>query len=220
MLSYLVCSIPRSGSTLLCDMLMSTGVAGHPIEYFHPTRMAGLQRQWDVDSVEDYVGRLLAERIGTNGVFGAKVHWGQYKPAFDSRDPRELFPSLRLVFIRREDRLRQAISWVRALQSEEWRAKGDEPGREPAFDAEEIGRKLKRIENDEAAWRALFERHGLTPLEVTYEELVERRDETASAVADHLGLELPRGYAFGESRIERQADAISEEWFERYRSEA
>jgi hypothetical protein len=35
-----------------------------------------------------------------------------------------------------------------------------------------------------------------------------------------LGLELPDGYAFGEARIERQADAISEKWFERYRSES
>jgi LPS sulfotransferase NodH len=220
MLSYLVCSIPRSGSTLLCDLLMSTGVAGHPIEYFHPTRMAGLEREWEVDSIEAYVRRLLVERTGANGVFGAKVHWGQYNPAFGDRDPRELFPALRLVYIHRGDRLRQAISWVRALQSEEWRARGGAPAEERAtFDTEEIRRKLTRIENDEAGWRALFERHGIAPLEVTYEQLVELREETAAAVADHLRLELPDGFRFGLPNVERQADGLSEEWVERYRTE-
>jgi LPS sulfotransferase NodH len=220
MLSYLVCSIPRSGSTLLCDLLMSTAVAGHPIEYFHPSRMEGLWRRWEVDSIDDYVQRLLVERTGTNGVFGAKVHWGQYNPAFGDRDPRELFPSLRLVSIRRVDRLRQAISWVRALQSAEWRAKGGTPAEErPMFDAEEIRRKLTRIENDEAAWKRLFEEHGLAPFEVNYEQLVEHREETATEVAGHLGLDLPDGFSFGEPTIERQSDALSEEWVERYRAE-
>jgi len=220
MLSYLVCSIPRSGSTLLCDLLMSTGVAGHPIEYFHPSRMEGLWREWEIDSIDDYVGRLLIERTGANGVFGAKVHWGQYNPAFGDRDPRELFPSLQLVSIRRGDRLRQAISWVRALQSEDWRAKGGAPAEErTAFDADEIRRKLTRIENDETAWKALFEQHGLAPFELTYEDLVDRREETATAVAEHLGLELPDRFSFAPPRLERQADALSEEWVERYRTE-
>jgi len=29
--SYVVCATPRSGSTLLCELLKSTGVAGHPV---------------------------------------------------------------------------------------------------------------------------------------------------------------------------------------------
>lgn len=32
--SYLVCATPRSGSTLLCEALKGTGVAGRPEEYF------------------------------------------------------------------------------------------------------------------------------------------------------------------------------------------
>src|SRR3954451_23820784 len=45
MLSYLVCATPRSGSTLLCHLLDSTGVAGHPDEYFEALRHSGLPRQ-------------------------------------------------------------------------------------------------------------------------------------------------------------------------------
>jgi trehalose 2-sulfotransferase len=35
--SYLVCATPRSGSTLLCEALKATGVAGCPEEYFEAT---------------------------------------------------------------------------------------------------------------------------------------------------------------------------------------
>ena len=44
-LSYLVCATPRSGSTLLCQLLDQTGVAGHPEEYFEALRHSGLPRR-------------------------------------------------------------------------------------------------------------------------------------------------------------------------------
>ena len=217
----MVCSVPRSGSSLLCELLMSTGLAGTPVEFFHPSRMAGLMRQWGVEALDEYVRRLIVERTGPNGVFGMKVHWGQYRPNFGERDPRDAFPSLRFVSIRREDRLRQAISWVRALQSEEWRVRGSGKAEAPAvFDPDEIGRKLGRIESDEAAWKELFERYGITAREVTYEQLLGRREETLRDVVDHLGIELPNGFHFEPPKLERQADELSEEWVERYRAEA
>ena len=32
--TYLICATQRSGSTLLCELLKQTGVAGRPEEYF------------------------------------------------------------------------------------------------------------------------------------------------------------------------------------------
>ena len=43
--SYLIASTPRSGSTLLCEALSSTGVAGHPEEYYQHRRKTGLPRR-------------------------------------------------------------------------------------------------------------------------------------------------------------------------------
>jgi LPS sulfotransferase NodH len=39
--SYLVCATPRSGSTLLCEALKATGVAGRPEEYFEAVPETG-----------------------------------------------------------------------------------------------------------------------------------------------------------------------------------
>lgn len=43
--SYFVCATPRSGSTLLCEGLKRTGVAGRPAEYFETLASTGLTRR-------------------------------------------------------------------------------------------------------------------------------------------------------------------------------
>jgi trehalose 2-sulfotransferase len=43
--SYLICATPRSGSTLLCDALDNTGIAGHPEEHFEVLLETGRPRQ-------------------------------------------------------------------------------------------------------------------------------------------------------------------------------
>ncbi len=43
--SYLICATPRSGSTLLCEALDNTGLAGHPKEYFEALKKTGLPRR-------------------------------------------------------------------------------------------------------------------------------------------------------------------------------
>jgi LPS sulfotransferase NodH len=45
MASYLVCATPRSGSTLLCETLAETGVAGNPLEFFEALPDTGVPRQ-------------------------------------------------------------------------------------------------------------------------------------------------------------------------------
>jgi LPS sulfotransferase NodH len=103
--SYVVCATPRSGSTLLCELLKSTGVAGRPEEYFEATLetglpphpgdyLAGLPRTGagirddpspprapeysslqGITSYRQHLERSL--RLGTtdNGVFAAKLMW-------------------------------------------------------------------------------------------------------------------------------------------------
>jgi LPS sulfotransferase NodH len=43
--SYLVCATPRSGSTMLCETLAQTGVAGNPLEFFEAVPETGVPRR-------------------------------------------------------------------------------------------------------------------------------------------------------------------------------
>jgi LPS sulfotransferase NodH len=45
MASYLICATPRSGSTMLCDALEGTGIAGRPEEHFEVLLETGQPRQ-------------------------------------------------------------------------------------------------------------------------------------------------------------------------------
>lgn len=38
--SYVICTSPRSGSTLLCKLLAATGISGNPGSYFHRPSIA------------------------------------------------------------------------------------------------------------------------------------------------------------------------------------
>ena len=44
-MSYLICSTPRSGSTLLCEAMINTGIAGRPEEYYQQRQKTGLPRR-------------------------------------------------------------------------------------------------------------------------------------------------------------------------------
>src|SRR5215218_5218815 len=183
--SYLVCATPRSGSTLLCEALAATGVAGRPAEYFEAIYDTGLPRR-PTDYFEglraipaadfladqlpaeggaarealrraatyrDYLSWVLEEGTTPNGIFGAKLMWGHVDHFVAYlRDLREhagkpvpemlehAFPSLRYVRVLRRDRIRQAVSLWKALQTATWRV-----DRERAGDGDAPDRKSTRL---------------------------------------------------------------------------
>jgi LPS sulfotransferase NodH len=220
--SYMICSLPRSGSSLLCEALANTLHAGMPAEYFNPGIIKRMERRWTVDSFDDYLRELVARKTSPNGVFGLKVHWGQYVRVVEDRDPRSIFPHLRFVLIRREDRVRQAVSWVRALQTGNWSVSWKDPTglRHAEFDRDEIDRYLGRLERDEASWEEFFERHGIAPHRLSYEELVQEREATLRKIFDFLRVALPEGFEFDPPALEQQADRMSDEWVARYLAES
>jgi trehalose 2-sulfotransferase len=57
--SYLVCATQRSGSTLLCELLKDTGVAGRPEEYFEAMRDTGIPPH-----PRDFLQGLVPSQLG------------------------------------------------------------------------------------------------------------------------------------------------------------
>jgi LPS sulfotransferase NodH len=130
-----------------------------------------------------------------------------------------VFPNLRVISIARRDHLRQAVSWVRALQTFSWRSDHTRQARPLEFDAEHITRKLGRIAREEDAWRALFDRYGIEPHEIVYEDLVADQNRTIREALAFIGVEPPADLQAAQPTLERQADALSDQWVERYIAE-
>jgi LPS sulfotransferase NodH len=98
--AYVVCATPRSGSTLLCELLSDTGIAGRPAEHVELLRSQGRPREpreyfADVEdrsvleilpasgpprphagALDERLAAVLSYATTPNGTFGTKVMWG------------------------------------------------------------------------------------------------------------------------------------------------
>jgi LPS sulfotransferase NodH len=246
---FFICHTLRCGSTLLCDALSSTGVAGSAEEYF-PERWAGgafvatgaalkdadaWRADWTSIPFQQCLDRALRSGTTPNGVFASKLKWGNmpYLSEMLGALPERgglslaehldsLFPNLRYVWVTRRNKIRQAVSLVKAMQSNQWKGVSAQPqGSEAAhYNFHVVDLALRRIVREEAAWEEYFTHAGIAPVTVVYEDLVRNYESTVRRLLDHLKIHLPREYVFPVPRLHKQADAVSDEWVERYHRDA
>lgn len=240
--SLLLCSSPRSGSTLLADALHRSGRLGCPTEYFDPTAaFAECAARWGTTDMASYVAALHRHRVTDGGLLSGKIHWFQLRwlsgelgpvlsvppPAGDGAFAAErtvldhVFPGARFVRVTRRDRDRQAVSWTIADQLDRWVHDDPRATRTTAdfvysFDA--ISRFRRRLDEEEACWDALFAALRADVLTVVYEDMLRSYPETVAAVAAHAGVRLAPGEV-PPPRLRRQADARSERALARYRAD-
>jgi len=223
--NYLICAMPRSGSNLLCEVLSSLGFAGTPEEHlWNPPHAEPepLAVRWP---------RVLQAGAGANGVFGLKL-MGYQADRLERELPAVLgMPDTSLglvlaatladpkyVYLTRQDRLRQAISLVRAVQTSQWRSM-DAASCAPQYDAHAIAREVQSLAQDEDRWEEFFDRNRVTPYRLTYEEFTGLPPRTVAALLSYLGHDEPLEIALSQTQHRRQADDVTEEWLRRYERE-
>ncbi len=243
--SYVICTSPRSGSTLLCKLLAATGVAGNPNSYFHGPSVSswiedlGLTHNpsaSDRELLEVIFRKAIAKGTLNTGVFGLRLQRhsfeffieqlgvlfpGQSKDAarFQAAFGRTLF-----VHLTRRDKVAQAVSYVKARQSGLWHAAPDgtelerlSPPREPVYNASEIRTCFEEMTTQDSEWEHWFAATEIDPHRITYEELSAAPTKTLWTMLDGLGLE--RGVACGvEPGLAKLADGVNQEWAARFRS--
>jgi len=234
---YVVCAVARSGSNLLTDALRATGRAGQPKQFFSELFQSGYGAKYGLDPAGDYasyVRGIICATATSNGVFGFKLMgWsleaflarlrgtGQFASA-DSTDLevlRSAFPLLQFIRIIRRDKLRQAISKARAMQTGLWKlANGKSADGEAHFDPDLITQCLREGEIERAAWDRFFDNLPAAPLSIEYEQFSRDYERTVRNVLDFLDITLQRRYKIGEPITLKQSDTISDEWERRYRT--
>jgi trehalose 2-sulfotransferase len=232
--SYFLSTTSRSGSSLLCEGLASTGIAGKPREYFKPDSEKGWFENLGVTGDSDYLARILQAGATPNGVFGAKVMWHQLLQVTsklrmiqgthlrDLEVPRGAFPDLRYIFLRRRDKVAQAVSYFKAIKSGFWHAiepleGGERPRIDFAFDFEAIDREVIRFTRDEANWCQYFDGWGIEPFELVYEDFPHDYESTVLAILRFLEIPIRSGLRIKPPKLRKLRDGLSEEWAERYR---
>jgi trehalose 2-sulfotransferase len=244
--SYLICATPRSGTTLLCDLLTETGKAGVPHSYYRRQDIPWRAERWGVlqgqpgDPVEfdsAYLKAVLRVGTGATEVFGLRLMWStvvEFCERLSRLFPGELetaallekaFGLLVYVHVFREDKVAQAISLLRAEQSGLWHLAADGTERQrsgpPAltgYDDARLAELVDELEHDDAAWSAFFAEAAISPVRVRYEDLAVRPDGEVQKILEALGCSSTLT-TLVVPRTAKMADHISQEWRERFRQE-
>lgn len=236
--SYRIWKTQRSGSTLLYKALTDTRIAGIPGEHFYhfpeaPTNIPA-------DPYDAFKQRLWTAGSTPNGVFGVNhdFHGKYYRPLFEqllhvsgwtgALDNHEaiwadIFPRCQHIYLTRRDKVRQAISWWRAIQDNVWHLTQTDtpPVHTPEFYEENYNlAALQTLMNQlmlkEVATQEYFQAHDIIPLTIVYEDFIADYEGTIQRVLSYLGLYEPN-MSIPAMYYQPTYDAHSELWVERLR---
>jgi len=225
MRGYVICSSPRSGTTLLCTLLRSSGVAGWPQSWFRLEDRAEYARDWGVSATDaaDFARGMARAGRGATEVFALRLMWETLVEIGPWIGPgREGLEAalgpLRFVWLERRDKVAQAVSRHRAEASGIWHLgiEEDEKPRVPVYDFARIDQFRREGEADAAGWARWFAAEAVEPLRLAYEDLAADPAAEASRVLNWLGLP-DRRLSAGTVKM---AGAESADWAARYRREA
>jgi LPS sulfotransferase NodH/acetyltransferase-like isoleucine patch superfamily enzyme/predicted SAM-dependent methyltransferase len=237
MKTLLIAFTMRCGSNFLCEHLRANGI-GDPVEYLqYPFGVANRQFYDDLGvDYGDFTGFLdaLIENKSVNDIFSVKIAW-DHKNAFldaikkidSSIDSLEdFFPGARWLFLRRHDKVAQAISLWKAQKTGVWVAKNSSmPVKEkPEYKFSEILDSLMHILVEDLFWERYFYERKIDPLTLYYEDYVQNVKNAVLMVARYLGvseqlrLSEPNDIASVDA-IVKQRDSYSEEIYRRFKSD-
>ena len=244
--SCIIAATPRSGSTLLCDLLTETGIAGRPHSYYRSQDVARRAQEWGV-APPAQIGQAAFERAyrdavvregkAETAVFSLRLMWptvAELVARLSLIQPDGLDDAARLrlafgeplyVHLSRQDKVLQAVSLLKAEQSGLWHLGADGTPREQsptvgplAYDAARISDLVQELEQEDAAWAAWFKRHDIIPLALTYEELAMSHQSALGQVLSALGLSSTAA-AFAGAKTAKLEDEISAEWASKFRAD-
>lgn len=204
---------------------------------------------WSRAAYDRYLEWAFETGTTDNGVFGAKLMWGYFGefvsllrniPRYRDVPLAELlptvFPDLTFVRVVRANKVRQAVSLWKAVQTATWREDqvsaelgsieedgGSQPYRsfieehrpQLRFHYRAIDHLLDQLLREEAAWDAFFEHAGIEPILVLYENFAADYETSTLHLLERLGISCPDGFEF-EPRMKRQSDRINDDWTRRY----
>ncbi len=236
-LSYTVWFSQRTGSTLLCKALEETGIAGKPNEWLYLAGEEDLVEFYHVSNPTELQKHLWEIGSTPNSVFGLKH--GLYEPNFTrllslmrqfpgcpekpSRGViwQNAFPNCRHIFMTRRNKVRLAVSWWKAIKSQEWHRKTGETPKAVDLEGEYLYEAILQLFHEsamrEAGMQEFFSEARIAPLTIVYEDFILDYEQTVRNVLDYLGIDPT--VKIIEPYYERLADEVSDAWAERFRQE-
>ncbi len=238
--SYVICTTPRTGSTLLCEALTRTGRLGFIDEWMEDKTPVWVPQYFpDLPpfGAPDFLPQLIRCMTTPSGIFGIKIMWSFLDRYLATPHGAALFgpdrrgspsmPDIRYIHLVRRDRVRQIVSHLIAERSGAWHAQGkassEATRRQRATVLQSLAEGAERqallARADEliaegtagdTAWHGFFARHGIVPLLVEYEAMVQDMAGTVGRILGFLGQPAEPLPDYSVSNLQTLADSTSE----------
>ena len=195
-MKYLILGSPRSGSTLVSRILFETKMAGDPLEFFNgyllelACRISG-QKELSFDR---FLAEMKLRRTSPNGVFGMQLHYSQLLMRFSSDSINNPMIGFvhdfdKHIWLRRRNKLRQAISFVIAKKTGAWSS--EDQKKNEKLEAEDISMievlsALRFVSFNDYGWESLISAAKLDVHEVWYEDLIANYQSVCSGIFNYL----------------------------------
>ena len=226
-LSYAIISGPRSGSTFLCNLLESTGLAGFPVENFRD-HAAILARHCNFDYIR-YMQILMTHKTTSNGVFGTKII-SHFLPTYRRKDLNidnflnKYFS--KYIYLIREDKVAQAVSIFIAQKTEtyhifnksqeqEYNKKVKEIALE-TIDLEEINKRYNFVCQQDKYLEKFCRDNQIDPFVIKYEELVNKPQQYISDILTYLGINNQKIDLNIQTNIKKTKSSLSDKIIQKF----
>ncbi|TPL47565.1 Stf0 family sulfotransferase [Mesorhizobium sp. B2-4-6] len=245
--AYIICGTPRTGSTLLCDLLTSTKRTGVPHSFYRRQDMPEWSEEWglpgrgamsELNFDVAYLNAAIKAGKGGTGIFGLRLmreNLDELSAIFDRIHPglpsdkarfEKAFGRVLYMHLSREDKLAQAVSLVKAEQTGLWHIApdGTEIERvglpaESRYDFERIRDEVSELQAYDTAWNVWFAQQGIAPLRIGYERLAADPAATLISICEALGAPPPDADDIRPG-VAKLSDETSLDWMRRYRLDA
>lgn len=214
---------------------------GHPQSLFHrPSLTAWLAAHDlpDIGSAQDKIKSVLHAALiagqGDGDIFGLRLQ-GHSLPFFlsqlrfvfpehrsDVSRIEEAFGETRFIHLTRQDKLAQAVSYIKAEQTGLWHRAPDgteierlSAPKPPVYDRDRIKAQIGVFERMDQTWEAWFQTEGIAPYRLTYDDLAQDSKAALIGLVADLGVS-PTDLCDVDIPVARLSDAINLDWITRY----
>lgn len=199
----------RSGSNLLMDYLRQTGQFNCYFELLNHPAVLNHCRAQGLSNFPDYF-RFLRTQLGQpDRIDCIKASWDQLLMLLRFGIHR-MYPEMRVLHLRRQDMVAQAVSYSIALQTQQWTsAQKADPNALIRFDSKSIGAFLNATTTSNGMVPLICTAAELKYLQFYYEGLCARPRDILDACGRFLGLDFSE-CEFKDTQLSKQANAIND----------
>jgi LPS sulfotransferase NodH len=153
-------------------------------------------------------------------VFSAHLQWDHFEVLNDQWKGSviDLAEETFWLFLWREDQLEQAISWTRARSTNQWNS-AQRSSEAAHYDGPELRRRFLMVIERNQQWVDYFEKQGITPFELTYEQVQADPDSAIDEVLTLVDETRSTSGVEKQRNLQVQRSAETEEWIARFTEE-